>query len=882
MKRLRQDEIEFLAHPERFTFDYFKANTLDPLPQAAALGIADEELLNYYDNRYHKDGRFVLRLDPNDGHYADLEEWVAGAAYQVVGERMRDVEAFRKVAEEFTAFRVRSVNALHPYPESQKIQILKKIALELQMQPAMIDEIAYLFSVGSSVFAMELFTRLAESGRLKEFTGHLSRSDTKLSRLATQPMLLYTLWDHQKIALEAWLKSGGKGILEMATATGKTMVGLAAAQKLFTLYGSLRVLVLAHSRALLDQWRREAIEKLGFVGDPNGDYKIPLSYGNTFVIEFNTLQTVYKNPGAYATDLLIVDEVHHGAGLQFRKALDLPCRWKMGLSATVEGAERGQVLDRHLGKTVYTFTLKEAREQGIVPDFKLYVHKTFLDIAEDEEFREISERINRLLNQINANDPRLIGVLSGHKFNRFESLADFVKLMRGSRYSENEVPEEWQKLIGLIYRRRLIIHRSAPKMEQAIDLVKQLGNQKKCVVFSMDIDTCERIYGSVKGSVNAYRVHSGLRQDDVKRTLTAFRNCTTGVLIAPKMLDEGIDVPDAEIGINVASAKTKLQFVQRMGRILRNRPDKKPMFHHFVALPRNFVAAEDSFSYQNDLAWIQDIALKLGIALELYDPENSEILGLEKQSEEVVRSYYKTRDCILTDDFGTINIRNIVDSIRGEARKRLIKLLEPRSGAITDEQWLSLLRRAYGDDPMNNVSSLRWLLIISGRDPKTLRSLLLVGKWDVQTSSLPVRPLEIPTIDIPEYTADATDRRVAELIAALKFGKDRGEQDRTAQKLMDIGSPAVEPLISELTSTDKRTKVRIIRMLGVIKDQRSVYPLAGCLRDPDREIRKSAADALGTIGDPRARLALMKAQRDRDPAVKAAVKRALGKLREGH
>jgi len=260
MKRLRQDEIEFLAHPERFTFDYFKANTLDPLPQAAALGIADEELLNYYDNRYHKDGRFVLRLDPNDGHYADLEEWVAGAAYQVVGERMRDVEAFRKVAKEFTAFRVRSVNALHPFPESQKVQILKKIALELQMQPAMIDEIAYLFSVGSSVFAMELFTRLAESGRLKEFTGHLSRSDTKLSRLATQPMLLYTLWDHQEIALEAWLKSGGKGILEMATATGKTMVGLAAAQKLFTLYGSLRVLVLAHSRALLDQWRREAIE----------------------------------------------------------------------------------------------------------------------------------------------------------------------------------------------------------------------------------------------------------------------------------------------------------------------------------------------------------------------------------------------------------------------------------------------------------------------------------------------------------------------------------------------------------------------------------------------------------------------------------------------
>jgi superfamily II DNA or RNA helicase len=555
MKRLRPDEIDYLKHPERFTFDYFREKTLDPLPEAAALGIADEELLNYYDNRYHKEGRFVLRLDLNDRHYAALEDWVAGAAYRIVGERMGDPEAFQKAAPEFTAFRVGTVNALHPYPELQKVQILKKIALELRIPPAMIDELAHLFSVGSSVFAMELFTRLVEAGRLEAFAARLSQRE-ELARLSTRPVLLYTLWDHQKRALEAWLGSGGKGILEMATATGKTMVGLAAAEKLFKLHGSLRVLVLAHSRALLDQWRRETIEKLGFVGDPGKDYQNPLNYDDRFVVTFDTLQKVYKDPGAYAADLLIVDEVHHGAGLQFRKALEVPSRWKMGLSATVEGAERGQVLDRYLGKTVYTFTLKEAREQGVVPDFRLHVHRTFLDVAEDVEFNEISEHIKKLLNYINANDRERIRALSGHRFSRFESLGDFVKLMRDSRYLETEVPEEWQKLTGLIYRRRLVIHRSAPRMEQAIRLVKQLGDRKKCVVFSMDIETCERIYGSVKDTVNAYRVHSGLHPDDVKRALTAFRTCTTGVLIAPKMLDEGIDVPDAEIGINVASAKT--------------------------------------------------------------------------------------------------------------------------------------------------------------------------------------------------------------------------------------------------------------------------------------------------------------------------------------
>lgn len=879
MKRLRQDEIEYIRHPERFTFAHFEEHTLDPLPEAAALGIADEELLNYYENRYHNEARFVLRLDPNDGHYRDLEAWVAGAAYRTVGERMGDPGALRDVEKGFTAFRVCSVNALHPYPEIQKIQLLKKISLELRMQPAAIDEIAYLFSVGSSVFTMELFTRLVESGRLKEFSDCLSRPEPELARLSARPMLLYSLWEHQKRALETWLSSGGRGILEMATATGKTMVGLAAAEKLFALHGSLRVLVLAHSRALLDQWRREAIEKLGFVGEPNGSYKQPLRYDG-FVVEFETLQKVYRDPGAYATDLLIVDEVHHGAGLQFRKALDLPCRWKMGLSATVEGAERGQVLDRHLGRTVYTFTLKEAREQGIVPDFNLYVHKTFLDVAEDVEFRDISEQIKRLLNHINASHERLIKILSGYKFSRFENLADFVRLMRNSRYSETEVPEEWQKLVGLVYKRRLIIHRSSPKMERAVDLIRHLGKTKKCVVFSMDIATCERIYGSVKDAVNAYRVHSGLHRDDVKRTLSGFRNCTTGVLIAPKMLDEGIDVPDAEIGINVASAKTRLQLVQRMGRILRNRPDKRPVFHHFVALPRNFIAAEDSFSYQNDLAWIQEIALKLDIPLELYDPESREVLDIEKQSEETVRSYYRTRDCIVTDDFGTIHIKNIVDSIGSEIRKHLVEDLKTRSGAIADEEWLLLLRKAYGDEPAINASSLRWLLIISGRDPQALQSLLLMGKRDLQPSPSPTRPLDIPEIEIPEHTADAVDRRVADLIVALKSGKDRGKRDRAARKLTAVGPPAVEPLVAELKGTDRATKLLIIRILGAVGDRRSVYPLAGCLRDPDPGVRKSAADALGRIGDPRARLVLVKAQRDRDPVVKTAVRKALERLRE--
>jgi len=204
------------------------------------------------------------------------------------------------------------------------------------------------------------------------------------------------------------------------------------------------------------------------------------------------------------------------------------------------------------------------------------------------------------------------------------------------------------------------------------------------------------------------------------------------------MLDEGIDIPEAEIGINVSSSKTKLQLVQRMGRILRNTPGKKPVFHHFVALPQSFIDPEDSFNYLNDLAWIQDITLKMGITAEIYDADTvisddeKTIQELEKRSEEVACRYYAKYDKITSNDFGTIRIKSIIDSIEPKAKVKLISLLEELNGSISDEQWIEILRASYDDDlkesyndkSMISVPNHFWLLIIAGRKPENIIYLL--------------------------------------------------------------------------------------------------------------------------------------------------------------
>jgi len=64
-----------------------------------------------------------------------------------------------------------------------------------------------------------------------------------------------------------------------------------------------------------------------------------------------------------------------------------------------------------------------------------------------------------------------------------------------------------------------------------------------------------------------------------------------------------------------------------------------------------------------------------------------------------------------------------------------------------------------------------------------------------------------------------------------------------------IGEPAVMPLIDSLGSRDKEVTKLTIRILGDIKDSRSVKPLVAMLDRDDYNIRNDACESLGKIAD---------------------------------
>lgn len=711
------------------------------------LAIIDDELMIY---TYYKEyGLFVPTLKSDllgyKAEYSKLENAFSSIFFGILKERIQksdfkkvDGYYFDTVKEDFVKFRksidinlfsLASRHHSNYYGTTETDSILlffKKMLRTMNVSPEYVDRAAEYFVPGSALFFLEIYSLIKDEKIIDVFQKSLSEIDSnEVWGFINTPKILLFPWEHQIEAFQSWELHNHHGILEMATATGKTLVGLMAIEALGKTQKSGVVRVFAHSRAILNQWKREAIEKFGLPATTSSDYDIPLTC-NGIKIHFNTLQTVYQNPQGYPTDLLIVDEVHHTAASEFKKALTVNCKWKLGLSATIDGSMKKSILTRELGPIVYTFDIEEAISRGILPKFEWKLHTVYLSVDEELEFKRISERITKLFNYV-KNDRATILKLSKNKYGHIEDLYDFVKLTETARYEGFSLPDEWKQLQYLILERRSIIHRSQPKIKDAIELTKQyLAAKKKVIVFLKYIETCDSVGAELRRHFdNVFIVHSKIK-DEPNKVIMQFKQAEHGVLIGADMLNEGIDIPDAEIGINVSSSKTRLELVQRMGRVLRMKQGKKPVFHHYLAIPKydSYVSPDDNLRYLDDLSWAQETALKLGVDATVEDQE-ANIKKIRLEAEQMVSRRYNDMKILPSTGYGTLKLGNVLKYFIPDGRYKLVKksLSELNPNAkITDMQWSLIVKDAFGkkkDEPLE-VPGYWWILIAGDRNPRKI------------------------------------------------------------------------------------------------------------------------------------------------------------------
>ncbi|MCS3923608.1 DEAD/DEAH box helicase family protein [Methanosalsum natronophilum] len=748
----KRDNINTVAISDGIPVDEW-INSNHTSSNVLKLAESDDMLLDY--DIYKVDRSICLTLERTNGSYkqsySKLENFFLNLFFEMLSLRQESFNDSNKdfkhdeyctVKSEFLEFKriinqalgqaymdqnSSSIGTIYTTPALSLLKkLLKSIDPDLnEVQLEYIEQAKHIAVPGSALFFLELFTQLKRKDiilKLQRYTNDYGYDE--ISGLIDIPLLLLKPWDHQFEAFKAWKNNRSTGIVEMATATGKTVVGFMAIEHLVNTNQTNRkiiVRIIASSTAILNQWRRELIEKMGLMADPKLDYNSSIICKGAHIY-FQTVHIVMKRPESYGCDLLIVDEVHHFAAESFRNALKVPTPRKMGLSATIEGKTKLDYLVKYLGPIIYRFDLESAIRADILPKFEWKLNVVYLSVTEEEEFEQISKKILLLFNHVST-DYATIRKISKSEVT-ITNLYHFVRLTEIARYKKIGLPDEWKALQAKLQERRWIIHRSQPKINKAIELASYyLELKKKIILFVMDINTCDLVASELeKKYSNVYVAHSKMK--DANRSILEFKRSASGILIGAKMLDEGIDIPDAEIGINVSSTESKLQLVQRLGRVLRKKDNKNPIFHHFIGLPStgSYVNYEDNIKFMEELSNIQDIALHLGVETEM-NYETDQLLDVHNSAETMVHENN------FGEKVGTLYLGNILkqfnEKVVHETILRRLELLDPNK-KISDEKWRQIVREAFGikDELYLNVPGYWWILVIGDRNAKKISQLL--------------------------------------------------------------------------------------------------------------------------------------------------------------
>jgi len=394
--------------------------------------------------------------------------------------------------------------------------------------------------------------------------------------------------DYQSKAVMNWLKNGCKGILNMATGSGKTITALNCYEALKNKSDNFLTIVACPQQHLVLQWKENFEEffdnkLLVTVDDSDWEEKLKFFIGEVLLdnVEYPVVLTTHvtfsnerfiKAMEKWKDDLevlIIVDEVH-GIGSTKQKGALLPnYQYRLGLSATPSrwfDDEGTQYICDYFHGEVFKYSLKQAIDEGFLTKYDYCPHFVELNASEMSEYMELTKKI-------------------AIKYNKNKNLEDIVSTSD-------------------FIKRQAIIDNASSKFEKLEEILSKNKDWSYLLVYcaSRHVDELKQLHKveRILSNKNIFPKKFTSEQSPEKREmiLNEFKNKKCKALTAMKCLDEGVDVPAAKTAILMASDSNPRQHIQRRGRILRKSPGKeKAIIHDMVVLPKydpNLSEAEKS------------------------------------------------------------------------------------------------------------------------------------------------------------------------------------------------------------------------------------------------------------------------------------------------
>ncbi|WP_226995624.1 DEAD/DEAH box helicase [Gordonia phthalatica] len=374
-----------------------------------------------------------------------------------------------------------------------------------------------------------------------------------------------SLREWQREALDRWIAADRCAIVEAVTGTGKTTLGLAAAAD--ALGRGVRVLVIVPGVDLVEQWYHAARRTLGTVRIGRRGHLHSDRFGDVDVL-ITTVQSAYRDNFEIpdGPTMCIADEVHRYGSDSFSRALRTSFSERLGLTATLERSDGGveEKLLPFFGVAITGCDFRRARADGIIAPVRVMTVPVQFSAMEYSKYRQIESTLSserwKLISEYGCRD---------EPFGLF--LQDVQDLAKDGDYRASRSAGAYLHAFSA---RRELLASSQAKLKVLHNLGSVLTGAGRTLVFSETKTSAQTAADALAtAGVYAESVSSSNTSDERARLLRRFSDGHVTALAAPKILDEGIDVPEADVGIIVAASSSRRQMIQRIGRIIRPKPD---------------------------------------------------------------------------------------------------------------------------------------------------------------------------------------------------------------------------------------------------------------------------------------------------------------------
>ncbi|WP_344251762.1 sigma-70 family RNA polymerase sigma factor [Brevibacterium sanguinis] len=375
------------------------------------------------------------------------------------------------------------------------------------------------------------------------------------------------LWQWQAESLDAWHSAGCRGVIEAVTGSGKTMIGITAAFEAFR--QGIKVLVLVPTAELQAQWQRRLLETLpqATVGTLGNGRRDSLGSCDILVAIINsaTRETLLN---VHSEGLLIADECHRYAAPTFAKALHADFKYRLGLTATYRRPDNASaaVLDPYFGGVVFQLWYDRALSDGVIAEFDV----AFVGVTLTDDERAAYQLASAAVSKLGMSLKNKLELQHAP----YEKFARAVQSLAARKNDQSPIAFMARKYLEAVVKRQKVLTNAKHKMEVLRGIAPVIAESRGTIVFSQTVDSSTRAtHLLMREGIETRAVSSESKPYERRGALQLFANGIAKALCAPRILDEGIDVPDSDLAVVLSGSKQPRQTIQRLGRVIRRKSD---------------------------------------------------------------------------------------------------------------------------------------------------------------------------------------------------------------------------------------------------------------------------------------------------------------------